>query len=385
VSAWRVADRDGRIALFTEDALREAVARGHVASDCLVWREGLADWEPIESHFPRRAANRRADGVAARTFRALGLLLASMLFIVAALVSLTTLGSSALDHVPSIWVEALWIGEAVGLGGAALLLLTAWWRASRHWASAEGRGLVRILVVVLALAGAGVASLQAWQAGAVGQVAMVTETMRDYVFTYDPEARTLRIQGQIGPGFAIALDQRLRAHPVQRVEITSPGGLTDEALNAARRLETAGVSVTARGFCASACIIVLMGGERRLADYDMTLDFHASSASVDLDTEFSRYIQREAAQEARAYLLKRGAPEAYVREADRLGPSKIYRVPAVILVEPGVLTGLVDGTGAPITLVDARERLRVQVPDVTPTPHALSLDALDLNQEGPAS
>ena len=319
-SAWRVAGRDGRIVQFTEEALREAVARGAVPPDRLVWREGLAGWESIDSHFPRRA--RRADGPGARAFRALGLLLATLLFLLAALVSLSTLGTSALDDVPAIWVEALWLGEAIGLGGSALLLLTAWWRASRHWASAEGRGLVRILVVLFALAGTGVASLQAWQASAVGRIALVTETMRDYAFAYDAGTRTLRIEGQIGPGFAAAVDQRLREHPVQRVEIISPGGLTDEALRAARRLEAAGLTVAARKFCASACIIVLMGGERRVADYDMTLDFHASSSSVDLDTEFARYVQHEAAQEARSYLLRRGAPAAYVREADRLGPSK---------------------------------------------------------------
>ena len=55
-------------------------------------------------------------------------------------------------------------------------------------------------------------------------------------------------------------------------------------------------------------------------------------------------------------------------------------MPATLLVEPGVLTGLIDATGAPVTLVEARERLRAQAPDAAEGPRAVSLDALDLNQ-----
>lgn len=116
-----------------------------------------------------------------------------------------------------------------------------------------------------------------------------------------------------------------------------------------------------------------MGGEQRLADYDMTIDFHAIDSTVDLQLELQSYIQREQTTEARTYLAGRGAPEVYVREAERLGSGKIYRVPAVILAEQGMLTGLVDGEGAPIAVAEARARLAQVLPGIELKPFPLSV------------
>lgn len=379
MSSWRCVGRDGRVVTFTEEALRAAVARGEVAADSHVWREGFEGWEPIEAHFPRRASKRPAGPLAAVLWT-LALLLATSIFVVAGAASLATLGTNVIERIPPDWMELVWIAEAAGLAGAALLLVAAWWQASRRWTSVEGRGLVRILVVIVAAAGVGVAGFQAWQSSAVGRIAIVSEMMRDYTFAYDAGTRTLRVKGQIGPGFAEALEQQVRDHSARRIEITSPGGLIDEALIAARRLEArGGMTVVARELCASACVMVLMGGERRLATYDMTIDFHASSSISGADTDFARYGQRQTSQEIRTYLVKRGAPEAYVREADRLGAGKLYRVPALILAEAGTLTGLLDEE-APISLAVARDRLE-RTPYAALAPQAVSLEDLDLEAD----
>lgn len=373
MSDWRVADRDGRIGLFSEEALRDAVARGALPPGCLVWREGMADWAPIDEVFPRPKRQPKT-GPFSGLLWFLGVLLATALFMAAGAFSLALMGTDLLDEFPREWLEIVWFGGAVGLALATLLFWSAWRGATARWSSMEARGLVRILVALIALAGAGLAVFHGWQTEAVSRVARAADGMRDYRLTYVPQSQTLKINGQIGPGFAKAVEAQMAAHPVQRIEITSPGGLIQEALRVARSLEARdGVTVVARRFCASACVVVLMGGEQRLADYDMTIDFHAIDSTVDLKLELQSYIQREQTTEARTYLVGRGAPEAYVREAERLGSGKIYRVPAVILAEQGMLTGLVDGEGAPVAVVDARARLAQELPGIELKPFPLSV------------
>lgn len=380
MSDWRVADRDGRIGLFSEDALREAVARDALPPGCLVWREGMAAWAPIDDVFPRPKRQPK-KGPFSGLLWFLGVLLATALFLAAGAFSLALMGTDLLEEFPRDWLEIVWLGGAVALALATLLFWAAWGGATARWSSMETRGLVRILVALIALAGAGLTVFHGWQTEAVSRVAHAAEQMRDYRLTYVPQSQTLKIDGQIGPGFAKAVEAQMVAHPVRRIEITSPGGLVQEALRAARRLEArGGVAVVARRFCASACVVVLMGGEQRLADYDMTIDFHAIDRTVDLKLELQSYIQREQTTEARTYLVGRGAPEAYVRESERLGSGKIYRVPSVILAEQGMLTGLVDGRGAPIAVADARARLEEALPGIELKPFPLSVSDPSLNE-----
>jgi len=381
VSAWRVAGRDGRISLFSEDALRDAVERGALPSDCLVWREGMAAWAPIEDVFPRPPRQKKAGPLSGFLWF-LGVLLATALFLAAGAFSLALMGTDLLDEFPRDWLEVVWFGGAVVLAVATLLFWSAWRGATARWSSMEARGLVRILVALIALAGAGLAVFHGWQTDAISRIVRAADGMRDYRFTYVPQSRTLTIEGQIGPGFAKAVEAQMVAHPVRRIEITSPGGLIQEALTAARRLEArGGVTVVARRFCASACVVVLMGGEQRLADYDMTIDFHAIDSTTDLKLELQSYIQREQIIAARTYLVGRGAPEAYVVEAQRLGAGKIYRVPAVILAERGMLTGLVDGQGAPIAVAEGRARLAEELPGIELKPFPLSVTDPTLKDE----
>lgn len=156
------------------------------------------------------------------------------------------------------------------------------------------------------------------------------------------------IKGPVGRRFGAAVQQGLAqlSDPVQ-VEIDSPGGLLDEALRAGRAISARpGASVVARHWCASACLIVLMSGQQRLADRHTQLGFHAATPLAppqDALFAWSFARQRRAAE---AYLLDRGAPADLVARADRIGPRRVVTLTAAQALDRGVLTGVLPAPAA---------------------------------------
>jgi hypothetical protein len=349
MSLWHVADQGRRLGPFSDDELRAARDRGAFAK-ARVWREGMSDWAPIAEYFPRpRAAPKRGGlGVAVS-------MLATLVFFAAAVASFVLVYIDT-DFVPLGLMTQVWIGCGVVLVLTSLCLPLMWWKRSGR---SEAGGMVRIMVVLLAIAGVSLAGLELFQSAYIGRIAAASEGMRDYRFVYDPAAKALRVDGQIGPGFARGLKAEFDRHDVRRVDITSRGGLVNEAMISARFLETRpSLEVAARSQCASACIIVLMGGSRRLADYDMDIHFHAVDTVADLDSDWWDVMTGRQGQEAQRYMERRGASKAALDAAARLGAGKLYRVPSVDLVEQGMLTGLLDSEGQPITPAVARALMR---------------------------
>ncbi len=358
MAEWHVADGQRRLGPFTEEALQAALERGELSERCLVWRQGMAGWEPISKHFQKAArASRRRRRTSPLEF--LILLAASLVFLAAAALAIALLYLNSLDLLPRAHAALIWTSGGVALAATALLGPVLWWRWTGRWLRAELRGLFRIMAIILFLVGASMAAMLLFQARHVMTVTTAAETMRQYSFTWNASSRTVTIKGMIGPGFSRRLAAELAGRDVARVEITSPGGLIDEAMRGARLLQARrGLTVVARGDCASACIIVLMGGETRLADYDMDIGFHAYDSIVDLKSDWSTVATRRQGREADAYMIARGVPAAPLKESARLGPATLYMVPSADLVEPGMLTGLVDEDGRRISLSDARAKLR---------------------------
>jgi hypothetical protein len=104
-------------------------------------------------------------------------------------------------------------------------------------------------------------------------------------------------------------------------------------------------------------VIVLMAGDKRLADYDMTIDFHASASITDLRGDWWTVMLRRQDKASNVYMIARGVPKIYLDKSTSLGPAKVYSVPAVMLVEQKMLTGLLDAEDRPLTAPGARARL----------------------------
>jgi hypothetical protein len=100
-----------------------------------------------------------------------------------------------------------------------------------------------------------------------------------------------------------------------------------------------------------------MAGGERLADYDMAIDFHASASITDFQGDWWAVMMRRQDKASNTYMIDRGVPKVYLTESTRLGPGKVYSVPAVMLVEQKMLTGLLDDEDRPLTAPEARARL----------------------------
>lgn len=354
-TAWRVAEAGRQRGPLGEDEVKAARRRGELSRRALVWTDGMTEWRPIDEVFPGHGAKVARGAVA----EGLALTLLSPVFLLtgAAAVYINYLGG--LDRVPPAHASLVWSAVSLTLAATALAAPATWWRWAGRREGVEARGMARILAVILAVSGLGLAGLMLYQAPLVAELVGAMEKMRTYRFDYQPKTRTLAITGMIGPGFARTLKDELRVHDIARVEIESQGGLLQEALDGARALEQRpGLQVVARWQCASACITLLMGGPQRLADYDMGIDFHASDLVAARDNRWSVAMSGEQARKAERYMIKRGAPADLIAKADRLGPGKLYRAASVDLLERGMLTGLVDEDGQAVSLIQAKALLK---------------------------
>lgn len=357
MSDWHAAEKGRRLGPVTEDDLKAAIARGAFSSGALVWREGMAAWAPIGEHFPdadRPAAPRR------RYSPVEGLALAiSLVLLVAAIAAVIWLiYFDGLDALPTSTAAGSWLAAGVALALSSLIAPILAWRATGRIAGLELRGLLRIAIVAAACSGVVLAAANLRQAAMVGPLTVAAETYRHYRLTYVPGSRTLVVRGDIGPGLAKALKAELARNPVSRVDITSGGGLVAEAMAMAAVLQAQpDLEVAARGQCMSACIIVLMAGERRLADYDMALGFHAISSSVELEDRWHQAIMLIEGRNSDTYMISRGVPKAHLAEAARLGPGRMNMVASVDLVDSGMLSGLLDAQGRPMSVTMARIQL----------------------------
>jgi hypothetical protein len=280
------------------------------------------------------------------------LLKAGLLAAATLLAWLAFTAAAVLVYGPAAWTPLIngappWRGLGVALLLAACVAGAGWWRlgARLHPRAPELGGVVKIGVMVCAvpmgLLGGVLLFLAPWAISA-------HEEASAYGFEVTRGPRSIVAVGAIGPGFAAALDAALSAEPAVRViEITSEGGIADEAMAAGRLIEAAKATVVAREQCDSACLVVLMAGVRRFADADLEIGFHAGAALGVGSPKVVDHMVAIADAEVDAYLLKRGAPRAAIDAARRLGPEDIHYVPAAELERQGVLRTLAPEAGAP--------------------------------------
>lgn len=341
---WQVWQAGRILGPWTADELAAAAAAGKVSANALIREVDGTDWRPLTQDFPGLLA--RPKTPRRRASRAEILLTIMATGALATLLAMAVMLLQTEDLTP-LTLRYRWFWAAVASGGGASLLAAAllWWRATGRLMARrpEAGGAIRIVLSMVAITGAVLFGV-VWQAAPrASDVAAAIADMRDYRFFYSPADKSLRIVGYIGPRFDVQLAAELERNDVQKIEIISGGGLVWEAVHAARAIERRNLTTIARTQCDSACIIVLMGGQRRQIDYDAALGFHAPAPILD------GYQLSEVGRQGRLgdeYLVSRGVPREILAEAKRLGPSKIYYLPGVDLVDRGVLTGLLKGDSA---------------------------------------
>lgn len=187
------------------------------------------------------------------------------------------------------------------------------------------------------------------QSAAVALLNTTIISYKGYQTHYDVWTRTVYISGHLGPGFPSQLSREMTWRWVDRIEIDGPSADPDEALAAARAIMArGGLTVTAREACVPGCLAILLAGERRFAQYDLTFDLADSS-------EFD--AARGGGPQLRRFLFERRVPSAYFVPTATVDGAGAHPVSAPELLRAGLLTGLVDEAGRPISLKDAEARL----------------------------
>jgi hypothetical protein len=165
---------------------------------------------------------------------------------------------------------------------AALMALLAWplalalqaWGVVGAWRSAGRHGQTKSPWVGVAARSLLVPVGVAWLAFAAWHDVPRTATLARLVLGSDPRGQAavalsddghrLQLRGWLAPGDAARAQQAMAAAPAVRVlELDSPGGRFQEALQLAGALRGQGWTLRVRGACRDACTVVLMAGSVR--------------------------------------------------------------------------------------------------------------------------
>lgn len=163
-----------------------------------------------------------------------------------------------------------------------------------------------------------------------------------------PDGRDIRFAGEIGEGAARRLERLLAASPqVQRIHLTSEGGLVDEAkaigdLIAARHLAT-----YVPDYCVSACTLAFARGQERFLVTGGRLGFHAPYDQG----LFGQVFQADAVAERAAYIAA-GIEPGFVDEALSVASADIWVPAAPRLVQARFVTEMVETDRFPDSTLD---------------------------------
>ncbi len=377
---WFVADNGGQRGPLLREDLVALIRSGQVSQGALVWRHGFKEWQPLAAHFdfpgpaatdrrepppgpPSWAAPTRGKALAQgkpgrRTTNREAV--AGVLWLLAAAVAGAigyTLRKQTLQAGNPLVNTAIWCsGVLVPTACAAMSIWKLWKGCNRAVVPRSvGVGLLKVGLVVSAVFLALFSGFLLRQVPTIYRIAVARQAFDKYKVDVRLVSREILVHGDIGPGLASKLRDALDANAGFRtIVITSPGGLIDEGLAAARVIEAhPGLAVVARKQCNSACLLLLMAATKRFADWDMSLGFHATSSITRANSSLEIFANTTEARVADAYLLSHGVPPAIVARANRIGPNKLESVPSINLASRGVLTGLLDGS-ALVSTNDAR-------------------------------
>ena len=333
---WWLAGPDGLPrGPYARAELESAAVEQGLGAEARVWREGRHAWRPLSSL--------HGDG---RDGAAVWLRLAWPLALAAFAVAATTCALLVWSRVDR-WMTAETLVLAWPAAGWSLLTLSVlgpalWITAARRAAGApELRALGTVLAAIAAVCGGALGLFQLHLERPAVDTAIAQKWL-GYDIKVDEGARRIVVVGSIGPDFGRRFEAALArvGNPVT-VDISSDGGLVDEAMRAARALELRpDAAVATRKVCASACLILLMAGNDRTADADMFLDIHATGALVPTKNRLVTWSAANAGDESDAFLRERGMPAELVDAANKAGGGKVLSLSPVAALEAGILTAV---------------------------------------------
>jgi hypothetical protein len=281
----------------------------------------------------------------------LWIVLAGMAFFFSLIIS----GYSASDEWSALAFLAGRVGSILALLCLASLSAIWWWKwAGSDAASERSRGIAKVLVVLSSAAALVGAFVTAVKTPIQYRVLIARQSFKNYSINVDVGTGTLLIQGTVGPGMAAEVGRQLNANAaIRTVAIDSTGGLVLEGLRIASDVQARNVTTKARNQCNSACILIFAAGFQRVAPYNFTFGFHATSSITPISGANNLATLDGEKAAVSSYLTARGVPHEFIESAKDLGPGKLYPVSAIRMADAGVVTTLLDGDH-PVSIGNAK-------------------------------
>jgi hypothetical protein len=164
-----------------------------------------------------------------------------------------------------------------------------------------------------------------------------------------PGGRDIRLAGDLIEGVAARVATLLAANPgVERIHLTSDGGLVDEAVALGALVAERRLATYVSDACASACTLVFVRGRARYLLTGARLGFHAP---YELGVG-GRIVTVDPAAERAAYLAA-GLASDFVARTMTVAPADIWIPEPSRLLEAGVVTEMVESDHFPDSTLDA--------------------------------
>ncbi len=225
---------------------------------------------------------------------------------------------------------------------ASLTSALLWWRAGRgSGENGELRAIGTVAIALTTICGIALAAFELHLEQPVVDNAIGAEFL-NYDLHVDASRRRIELIGSIGPGFGPAFAAALVEikDPVT-VEVASDGGLSHEALVAARALQARpGSTVVVRKVCASACLYLLMAGDERIAEASASLDVHAVAPLAETRNRLMLWSANTAGDAGDKYLIERGLPADMIEASNKAGAGRVLTLSPRGALSAGVLTGI---------------------------------------------
>jgi len=243
------------------------------------------------------------------------------------------------------------VGAAIGLhslglvliaGLGAILTYIAWKHPARQRA-AGGAGLLFILsICALIYEGANAASFLA-AASERYNIAKTRERKPDAKIALAGD-RTISITGPIGPNLMRDFISAQRKHgPLTTVEITSPGGLIDEAMELAEYIEEHKITVVVRQRCLSACTMIAVASPNSYAEDAALFGFHRASPIARLGSELGAWGVKVTDEAFFDFLRRHRVPQSILDQAAKHRADSMYFIRASDLARYGTIRTLGAG------------------------------------------
>ncbi|RUO74516.1 hypothetical protein CWI80_04015 [Pseudidiomarina sediminum] len=236
---------------------------------------------------------------------------------------LTTAASNALSLSGLLdgisWTSRLFIVVislflAVVLGGWQII--GTWRSARRHPSRGGGRFIAGLVQVILVL---NVVSLVVGVFLLMTEIKLVFESRfeQNYVVQVSDDGTRMHLEGELGTGISDQVIDLLAEHTsIEEISLTSIGGDLDEALRIATALASyqathRSVTTHVNDYCASACTIAFIAGDKRSITRNASLGFHQFSTYVPGHYDRTQMLRLQ--NKVRNYFRQRGVTQDFLK------------------------------------------------------------------------